>query len=314
MLPHRPGVRLFGVDAFAGHVVAYEWADALPTLRVIRSDGTQFVIDQPEAAFALSRGTNLEYETSTYRFNYQSLITPPSVFDVDLVTGELDSPEATARARRVRPGRVRDRPSLGRRRPTAPRCRSHSSRRRAYPATARNPAVLYGYGSYESIVAPVVLVAAASACSTGAWCSPSRTSAAGASSAGAGTSTASCCTSATRSPTSWPCAEHLVAEGWTSADRLAIRGGSAGGLLVGAAVNLRPDLFASVVAEVPFVDVVNSMLDEILPLTVSEWEEWGNPNERRVRGVHVVVRAVRERRRRRRTRRSSRPRASTTPA
>ena len=75
------------------------------------------------------------------------------------------------------------------------------------------------------------------------------------------------------------CAEHLVAEGWTSADRMAIRGASAGGLLVGAAVNLRPDLFASVVAEVPFVDVVNSMLDETLPLTVSEWEEWGNPKE-----------------------------------
>ena len=75
------------------------------------------------------------------------------------------------------------------------------------------------------------------------------------------------------------CAEHLIAEGWTSADRLAIRGGSAGGLLVGAAMNLRPDLFASVVAEVPFVDVVNSMLDESLPLTVAEWEEWGNPND-----------------------------------
>ena len=73
------------------------------------------------------------------------------------------------------------------------------------------------------------------------------------------------------------CAEHLVAEGWTSPDRLAIRGGSAGGLLVGAVVNMRPDLFASVVAEVPFVDVVTTMLDETLPLTVAEWEEWGNP-------------------------------------
>ena len=73
------------------------------------------------------------------------------------------------------------------------------------------------------------------------------------------------------------CAEHLVAEGWTSRDRLAARGGSAGGLLMGAVVNLRPDLFRAVVAEVPFVDVLTTILDETLPLTVTEWEEWGNP-------------------------------------
>jgi oligopeptidase B len=73
------------------------------------------------------------------------------------------------------------------------------------------------------------------------------------------------------------CAEHLVAADYTSADRLAIRGGSAGGLLVAAVLNQRPELFRAVVAEVPFVDVVNTMLDETLPLTVTEWEEWGNP-------------------------------------
>jgi oligopeptidase B len=75
------------------------------------------------------------------------------------------------------------------------------------------------------------------------------------------------------------CAEHLVATGYAARDRLAIRGASAGGLLVGAAVNLRPDLFAAVVAEVPFVDVVTTMSDDELPLTVGEWEEWGNPVE-----------------------------------
>ncbi|MCI0370827.1 MAG: prolyl oligopeptidase family serine peptidase, partial [candidate division NC10 bacterium] len=75
-------------------------------------------------------------------------------------------------------------------------------------------------------------------------------------------------------------AEHLVAEGYTAPDRLAIAGGSAGGLLVGAAINLRPDLFRAVLAEVPFVDVVNTMLDAGLPLTVIEYEEWGNPGQR----------------------------------
>jgi oligopeptidase B len=74
-------------------------------------------------------------------------------------------------------------------------------------------------------------------------------------------------------------AEHLVAEGWTTPDRLAIRGGSAGGLLMGAVANERPDLFGAVVAEVPFVDALNTILDPTLPLTVTEWEEWGNPIE-----------------------------------
>ncbi len=73
------------------------------------------------------------------------------------------------------------------------------------------------------------------------------------------------------------CAEHLIAEGWTSPDRLAILGGSAGGLLVGATINLRPDLFRAAVAEVPFVDVVSTISDPTLPLSVIEWEEWGNP-------------------------------------
>jgi oligopeptidase B len=73
------------------------------------------------------------------------------------------------------------------------------------------------------------------------------------------------------------CAEHLIAEGFTSADRLVIRGGSAGGLLMGAVANLRPDLFRAVVAQVPFVDCLTTILDETLPLTVTEWEEWGNP-------------------------------------
>ena len=75
------------------------------------------------------------------------------------------------------------------------------------------------------------------------------------------------------------CAERLVALGWTSPDRLVIRGGSAGGLLMGAVANMRPDLFGAVVAEVPFVDVVTTMSDETLPLTVTEWEEWGNPRD-----------------------------------
>ncbi len=216
LLPHRPGTRLFGIDAFADHLVAYEWADALPTLRVIRNDGTQFVIDQPEAAFALSGGTNLEYDTIAYRFNYQSLVTPPSIFDVDLRHRRADTAQAAARARRLRRRPVRDRPHVGhreRRHQGADLTRREEGLdpRRQQPCSALRLRLVRVARSRRGSRGR------ASACSTAAWCSPSPTCAGAASSAGAGTWTASCCTSATRSPTSSTCAEHLVAEGWTSA-------------------------------------------------------------------------------------------------
>ncbi|HMK12298.1 MAG TPA: S9 family peptidase, partial [Acidimicrobiales bacterium] len=275
VLPHRPGVRLFGVDAFADHIVAYEWADALPTLRVIRNDGTQFVIDQPEAAFSLSAGTNLEYEATTYRFNYQSLITPPSVFDVDLVSGERTL--------------LKQQPVLGGFDASdyeTARLWAEASdatlvpislvARKGLARDGGNPAVLYGYGSYESIVAPWFSWPRISLLDRGVVFAVAHVRGGG--ELGRRWYLDGKLLHKRNTFTDFvACAEHLVNEGWTSADRLAIRGGSAGGLLVGAAMNLRPDLFASVVAEVPFVDVVNSMLDETLPLTVAEWEEWGNP-------------------------------------
>ncbi len=277
VVPHRPGVRLFGIDAFADHVVAYEWAEALPTLRVIRDDGTQFLIDQPEAAFSLSGGTNLEFETTTYRFNYQSLVTPPSIFDVDLLTGErtllkqqpvlggFDAAEyETARTWAVASDGTKVPISL--------------VARKGLPRDGSNPAVLYGYGSYESLVAPWFSWPRISLLDRGVVFAVAHVRGGG--ELGRRWYLDGKLLHKRNTFTDFvACAEHLIADGWTSADRLAIRGGSAGGLLVGAALNLRPDLFASAVAEVPFVDVVNSMLDETLPLTVAEWEEWGNPNE-----------------------------------
>ena len=88
------------------------------------------------------------------------------------------------------------------------------------------------------------------------------------------------------------CAEHLIAEKYTSADRLAAMGGSAGGLLMGAIVNMRPDLFKVVFASVPFVDVINTMLDETIPLTVIEFDEWGNQKKKEFLRLHALVLAV----------------------
>ncbi len=200
LLPHRPGTRLFGIDAFADHLVAYEWADALPTLRVIRNDGTQFVIDQPEAAFTLSGGTNLEYDTVAYRFNYQSLITPPSVFDVDLVTGE----RTLLKQQPVLGGFDADQYETARTWATATDGTKVPISLVAKKGLARdgnNPAVLYGYGSYESLTAPWFSWPRISLLDRGMVFAVAHVRGA-ASSDGAGTSTASCCTSATRSPTS----------------------------------------------------------------------------------------------------------------
>ncbi len=277
VIPHRPGVRLFGIDAFADHVVVYEWADALPTLRVIRGDGTQFVIDQPEAAFSLSGGTNLEYAATTYRFNYQSLVTPPSIFDVDLLTGQ----RTLLKQQPVLGGfdagdyeteRTWATASDGTKVPISLVARKGLTR------DGGNPAVLYGYGSYESLVAPWFSWPRISLLDRGVVFAVAHVRGGG--ELGRRWYLDGKLLHKRNTFTDFiACAEHLVAEGWTSPERLSIRGGSAGGLLVGAALNLRPDLFASAVAEVPFVDVVNSMLDETLPLTVAEWEEWGNPNE-----------------------------------
>ena len=231
VLPHRPGVRLFGVDPFADHLVAFEWADALPTLRVIAKDGSQFVIDQPESAFGLSAGANLEYETTTYRFNYQSLITPPSVFEVDVATG----------ARTL----LKQQPVLGgfdasdyetvRTWATA----SDGTlvpislvARKGLPRDGSNPAVLYGYGSYEVIIAPWFSWPRISLLDRGVVFALAHVRGGG--ELGRRWYLDGKLLNKRNTFTDFvACAEHLVAEGWTSSDRLAIRGGSAGGTVGG---------------------------------------------------------------------------------
>ncbi len=179
-----------------------------------------------------------------------------------------------------------------------PRADLHRLPRTAPRATASAPLVLYGYGSYEAQHRPVVLHRRACRCSTGASSSRSRTSAAAARWAAAGTRRASCWPRRTRSPTSSPAAEHLVKAGWTSADRLVARGGSAGGLLMGAVANLAPEAFAGIVAQVPFVDALNI---DPRPVAAADRHRVGGVGQpaRGPRGVrvHEVVHALRERRR-----------------
>ncbi|MGA7416475.1 MAG: S9 family peptidase [Acidimicrobiales bacterium] len=288
VIPHRPGTRLDAVDPFADHLVVYEREDGETRIRVIDAEsGASTPIGQPESPSTVWGGANAEYESDILRYEYTSLVTPRSVYDYDVPTG-------SARLRKRQPvlgGFDPDRYRTERRWATAddgtevpmslvyrpdrcPNDRSDGSRQG--PGDA--PCLLYGYGSYEASMDPSFSSLRLSLLDRGfvfaiahvrgggemgrRWYEEGKFLA---------------------KPNTFTdflaCARSLVADGTTRSDRLVTRGGSAGGLLMGAVANLAPELFRAVVAEVPFVDCLTTILDETLPLTVLEWEEWGNPVE-----------------------------------
>jgi oligopeptidase B len=278
LVPHREDVRLLSVDAFADHLALYEQADAVHRVSVADPEtGEGEPLGQPEPVYTAWRGENYEYETDVLRFQYTSLVTPPSVVDFHLRTGE----------RRVR----KTEPVLGYRPEEYATERTWATAAdgvrvplslvyRRDRAKARGPALLLGYGSYEASSDPQFSSARVSLLDRGFLVAIAHVRGGG--ELGRRWYEDGKLERKRNTFTDFvACAEHLVEEGWTSPAQLAARGGSAGGLLMGAAVNLRPDLFGAIVAEVPFVDVVTTILDETLPLTVLEWEEWGNPNDPR---------------------------------
>ncbi len=296
----RSGVRLDGVDPFAGHLAVFEREGGETRLRVIdQSTGESIPIEQPDSPSTVWGGQNPEYDSTTLRYEYTSLVTPRSVYDLDLTGGSR-----TLRKRQ---------PVLGGYEPSDYR----TERRWAVAddgtripislvyrpdlvempgdgvagggvaggrvsgggvagGVAPSPCLLYGYGSYEASMDPTFSTLRLSLLDRGLifaiahvrgggemgrhWYEDGKFAA---------------------KPNTFTdfiaCARSLVAEGWTTPDQLVARGGSAGGLLMGAVANLAPDLFAAIVAEVPFVDCLTTILDESLPLTILEWEEWGNP-------------------------------------
>ena len=276
VLPHRPGTRIEGVDPFARHAVVHGRADGFTRLWVLDpASGTTREIAGPDAAATLGPGANAVWDTDLYRFTYQSLATPGSVFDEDIVTGErtllkqvpvlggfdptqlqselawATAPDGTKVPLSIvwRPDRIGDGPA---------------------------PCLLYGYGAYEASMDPWFSIARLSLLDRGVVFAIAHVRGGG------------------ELGRHWyedgkfgakhhsfddfvACARHLIDTGRTAPDRLAARGGSAGGLLMGAVTNLAPELFRAVVAEVPFVDPLNTILDPSLPLTVIEWDEWGDP-------------------------------------
>ena len=280
VISHRADTRLLRVDAFAGHLVVYLRHSGLTGLRIVRADGAALDVAFPEPVYRVVPGTNLEYSAQSYRLGYASLVTPGSVYDCDTATGEL-----TLRRRRpvlALPGGAAYDPGdyeqhrLWVTAPDGARIPVSLVCRKGTPRDGSTPFLLYGYGSYESPADPDFSIPRLSLLDRGFGYAIAHVRGGGELGRrwyddGKMLRKVNTFTDFVAS------ARHLVSEGWTAPERLVARGGSAGGLLVGAAVNIAPDAFGAVVAQVPFVDALTSILDPSLPLTVTEWEEWGDP-------------------------------------
>ena len=278
VVPHRTNAMLTGLVIFTNHLALFSREAALPHLQItdLRS-GQSHRVQFPEAVYAASPAANAEFDTGTFRYNYESLVTPDSVFDYD-----MDRRQATLLKQKEVPGgydparyrteRIHATAPDGTRIPVSLVYRADVKR------DGRAPLFLTGYGSYGAAYWIGFSPARLSLLDRGMVCAFAHIRGGG--DLGKSWHDAGRMMNKRNTFTDFiAVAEHLIAARYTSKERLVIEGGSAGGLLMGAAVNLRPDLFRAVIADVPFVDVINSMLDESLPLTVSEFEEWGNPKK-----------------------------------
>ena len=275
LVPHVPGRRITQVEPFTGHLVLHEWADATERIRILRADGSEWTLAFDEAVHSVEIGVNLEYETSSLRFGYESLTVPHSIFEEDLDAGSRRLLKRTPVLGGYDPATYES----SREWATAPDGASVPVDvvwRRDTPRDGTAPLSLYGYGAYEYSRPPWFSIARLSFLDRGGVWALAHPRGGG--ELGRGWYLDGKLLTKRNTFTDFiACADHLVAQGYGAEDRVTARGGSAGGLLVGACIAQRPELFAGVVAAVPFVDVVTSMSDPDLPLTVTEWDEWGDP-------------------------------------
>lgn len=280
LVPHRPDTRLMDISAFRDHLIVYYRRDGLSGLRVLRAGGSEYEVAFGEPVYAVTPGANPEYDSRLFRLGFVSLVTPDSVYDLDTVTGDL----SLLRRRPVLelPGRGAYRTEdyeQHREWATAPdgvKIPISIVRRKDAPRDGSAPFLLYGYGSYEHSTDPSFSIPRLSLLDRGFGYAIAHIRGGG--EMGRRWYDEGKLLNKINTFTDFvACARHLTSGGWTTADVLVARGGSAGGLLVGAAVNLAPDAFGAVAAQVPFVDALTTILDPSLPLTVTEWEEWGDP-------------------------------------
>ena len=278
VIPHRPQVFLEGIEVFKDHLVVEERKDGLTHLRIIdQKTGDDHYLDFGEPAYVAYTSVNPEFDTELLRYGYSSLTTPNSTFDYDMRTRE----KILKKRQEVVGGHnpddyVTERPEAEAR--DGAKIPISIVYKKGFEKNGQGPLLLYGYGSYGHTIDPYFSSVRRSLLDRGfafaiahirggqlkgrSWYEEGKM--------------------LQKRNTFYDfidCAEFLINESYTGREKLFAMGGSAGGLLMGAVVNLRPDLFRGVVASVPFVDVITTMSDPSIPLTTNEYDEWGDPND-----------------------------------
>ena len=276
VLPHRADVMLTGMDTFEDHLVVYERRNGLPQIRISDVDVNSNVryVNFPEPSYHFDPEGNPNFASDKLRIKYSSLITPPSIFDIHMDSGEWEPRKEEQIIGYDKSQYVCDQifatASDGRLIPIS------IAYKRGIKLDGSNPTLLHGYGAYGAILDPEFYHHRISLLDRGFVYAIGHIR--GSSALGREWYEDGKILKKKNTFTDFiACAEHLTREGFTSKHKLAIMGVSAGGLLVGACMTMRPDLFKAVIAKVPFMDVVNSMSDPTIPLTTHEYDEWGNP-------------------------------------
>jgi len=277
VIPHREDVYFSDFEIFRDYLVVSERKEGLTELRVMPwENGDEYYIEFDEEVYTVRPNVNLEFNTNELRFNYTSLTTPNSIFDFNMKTrerkllkeeeilGDFDKNDYVTK-RIYAPARD------GKKIPMS------LVYKKGLEKNGENPALIYGYGSYGYTIDPTFRLSILPLLDRGfvyaiahirggqingrKWYEDGKL------------------LNKMNTFTDFnDCAQYLISENYTSEEKLFAKGGSAGGLLMGACMNMRPDLYKGIIANVPFVDVVTTMLDETIPLTTSEYDEWGNPN------------------------------------
>jgi oligopeptidase B len=283
LVPHRNTVAIdvsdphAWVEAFEEHLVVFEREKAQGRIRVYDlKDMSSHLIEFPEAVYFVMPMQNADPKSNKLRFKYWSLVTPTSVYDYDLKKRTLELMKREEINGYDPSGYVQE--MIFATAKDGTRIPITLVHRKGLKKDGTNPAYIYGYGAYGTFewAGSRFNTMLVSLLSRGFVCATAHIR--GGAEMGRGWHADGRMLKKVNSFTDFiACAEHLIAEGYTSSDRLVVRGRSAGGLLMGAITNMRPDLFKVVVAEVPFVDGVTTMLDPTIPMTVGEFEEWGNP-------------------------------------
>ena len=278
ILPHRDDVTIEGVDAFEGFLAVWErhQADGLARIRVLpKTVGSEVTVEQSEPVYKLSAEPNPEWSATSYRFGYTSLVTPFGVVEYDVAGNTTTTVWSQLVPSGHDPSRYRTE-RIWAPAPDGTLVPVSVVGRTDLPLDGSSPCLLYGYGAYETTIDPSFSVSRLNLIERGVNFAIAHVRGGG--ELGRRWYEGGRMESKVNSFTDFvAAADYLIATGWTDPGRLVARGGSAGGLLMGAVTNMRPDLWRAIIAEVPFVDVVTTMCNPDLPLTVIEWDEWGDP-------------------------------------